>query len=105
LRTSYGISERRACDVFLTNRATIRYQPRRPDQAGLKIRIMDLAATRLRYGYRCTHVLLRREGRQINHERKRRISRELGLQLRIKTPNRKVKAKLREDHVPAMGAQ
>ena len=98
---SYGVSERRACDVFPTNRATIRYRSRRPDQASLEMRIKDLAVTRVRYGYRRIHVLLRREGWRINHKKTRRIYRELGLQLRKKTPKRKVKAKLREDRVPA----
>lgn len=60
-----------------------------------------MASTRVRYGYRRIHVLLRREGWQINHKRTRRIYRELGLQLRNKTPKRKVKAKLREDRVVA----
>ena len=49
------------------------------------------------YGYRRVHVLLRREGWHINQKRTRRIYRELGLQLRNKTPKRRVKAKLRED--------
>ena len=101
MQSSYGVSERRACDVFPTNRATVRYKSRRPDQASLEMRIKELAATRVRYGYRRIHVLLRREGWQINHKKTRRIYRELGLQLRNKTPKRKVKAKLREDRVPA----
>jgi putative transposase len=101
LRASYGVSERRACDAFPTSRATIRYKSRRPDQASLQMRIKELAATRVRYGYRRIHVLLRREGWVIDHKRTRRIYRELGLQLRNKTPKRKVKAKLREDRVPA----
>jgi putative transposase len=37
----------------------------------------------------------------INHKRTRRIYRELGLQLRNKTPKRRVKAKLREDRQTA----
>ncbi len=45
------------------------------------MRIKELAATRVRYGYRRIHVLLRREGWQINHKKTRRIYRELGLQL------------------------
>jgi putative transposase len=36
-------------------------------------------------------------GWQINQNKTRRIYRELGLQLRNKTPKRRVKAKLRED--------
>jgi putative transposase len=40
---------------------------------------------------------LRREGFAINQKKTRRIYRELGLQLRNKTPKRRVKAKLRDD--------
>ena len=77
MQTSYGVSERRACDVFPTNRATVRYKSRRPDQASLEMRIKGLAATRGRYCYSRIHVLLRREERQINHKRTRRIYPEL----------------------------
>ena len=41
-------------------------------------------------------MLLRREGWAINLKKTHRIYRELGLQLRNKTPKRRVKAKLRE---------
>ena len=58
----------------------------------------------MRYGYRRVHVLLRREGWPINHKRTRRLYRELGLQLRNKTPKRRVKAKLRDDRRPATRA-
>ena len=51
----------------------------------------------MRYGYRRVHTLLRREGFAINQKKTRRIYRELGLQLRNKTPKRRVKAKLRDD--------
>ncbi len=64
-------------------------------------RIKEIAATRVRYGYRRIHVLLCREGWQVNHKRVYRHYRELGLQLRHKTPKRRVKAKLREDRRPA----
>ncbi len=47
------------------------------------------------------HVLLRREGWDINIKKTHRIYNELGLQLRNKTPERRVKAKLREDRAPA----
>ena len=55
------------------------------------------AQTRVRYGYRRVHVLLRREGWEINLKKTHRIYNELGLQLRNKTPKRRVKAKLRDD--------
>lgn len=37
----------------------------------------------------------------MNHKRSYRLYKELGLQLRNKTPKRRVKAKLREDRSPA----
>jgi putative transposase len=72
-----------------------------PCQAQLSERIKEIAATRVRYGYRRIHVLLRREGWRVNHKRVHRLYREMGLQLRHKTPKRRVKAKLREDRRPA----
>ena len=55
----------------------------------------------MRYGYRRIHVLLRREGWRVNHKKVCRLYAELGLQLRNKTPKRRVKAKLREDRSSA----
>jgi putative transposase len=51
----------------------------------------------VRYGYCRIHVLLRREGWRVNAKRVYRLYREMGLQLRTKTPKRRVKAKPRED--------
>lgn len=98
------MSIRRACRVLEVDTSTYHYRSRRPDQAGLEGRIRGICATRVRYGYRRVHVLLRREGWRVNHERTCRIYRELGLQLRNKTPTRRVKAKLREDCRPASQA-
>ncbi len=67
-------------------------------------RIKEIAETRVRYGCRRIHVLLRREGWEINPKRVYRLYKELGLQLRNKTPKRRVKAKLREDRCPAVRA-
>ncbi len=57
----------------------------------------------VRYGYRRVHVLLDREGWGINVKKVYRIYRELGMQLRHKTPKRRVKAKLRDDRAVAIG--
>ena len=54
-------------------------------------------------GYRRIHVLLRREGWQVNIKKTRRIYNELGLQLRNKRPKRRVQAKLRDDCQEAVG--
>jgi putative transposase len=92
---------RRACRVFLVDTSSYHYKPRRRGQAELEQRIREIAETRMRYGYRRVHVLLLREGWMVNIKRTRRIYVALGLQLRAKTPRRRVKAKLREDRVPA----
>lgn len=93
----WGVSIRRACKALQFNASTYHYKSRRLGQAGLERRIKEICETRVRYGYRRVHVLLRREGWAINMKKTRRIYRELGLQLRNKTPKRRVKAKLRED--------
>lgn len=48
------------------------------------------------------HVLLRREGWDVNAKRIYRLYKEMGMQLRNKTPRRRVKAKLREDRTDAV---
>lgn len=83
------------------SRSTWRYQSRRDEQVALKQRIREITETRTRYGYLRIHALLRREGWVVNRKRIYRLYREMGLQLRHKTPRRRVKAKLREDRQPA----
>lgn len=100
LRIGYRISIRRACRAFPLDRSTYHYRSRRPDQASLRKRIREMAETRVRYGYRRIHVLLCREGWKVNEKRIHRLYRLEGLQLRRKTPRRKVSAKLREDRLP-----
>jgi putative transposase len=96
------VSIRRACRTFELDTSTYHYRSHRPDQAVIKARMREICATRVRYGYRRVHVLLQREGWQVNHKRTYKLYRELGLQLRNKTPRRRVKAKLREDRQPAV---
>ena len=83
--------------------AAVCLQTAKGGQAGLELRIKEICETRVRYGYRRVHVLLRREGWQVNIKKARRIYNELGLQLRNKRPKRRVKAKLREDRQEAIG--
>jgi len=98
-RSTWRVSIRRACRALPVERST--YRSRRAGQAQLIERIREIAATRVRYGYRRIHVLLRRQGWQVNAKRVYRLYREIGLQLRNKAPKRRVKAKLREDRRPA----
>jgi putative transposase len=83
-RTGFRISERRACHLVGVARSSYRYRSQAADQTALRIRLRDLAATRVRYGYRRLHILLRREGWRINHKRVYRLYREEGLGIRVK---------------------
>lgn len=98
----WNVSIRRACRVLEFDTSSYHYKSRRRDQAGIEARIKDICATRVRYGYRRVHVLLKREGWDVNVKRTYRIYRDLGLQLRNKTPKRRVKAKLRDDRQEAV---
>ena len=46
------------------------------------MRLKELAAARVRYGYRRLHVLLRREGWPVNHKRTYRLYSDEGLSIR-----------------------
>lgn len=92
MRHAFQVSERRACRVAKVHRPLVRYQSQADDQAVLRKRIRDIAAVRVRYGYLRIHVLLRREGWQVNHKRVYRLYCEEGLHLRHKRPRRHVSA-------------
>ena len=96
VRATWKVSIRRTCAVLRAERSSYHYKGRRRSQAALARRIKEIAQTCVRYGYRRIHVLLRREGWEINPKRVYRLYKELGLQLRNKTPKRRVKAKLRD---------
>lgn len=101
VREAWKVLVRKACEALRIDRSLYTYKSRRGEQAGLKQRIKEICETRVRYGYRRVHVLLVREGWTINMKRTRRLYNELGLQLRNKTPKRRVKAKLRDDRTEA----
>jgi putative transposase len=103
LQGTFQVSIRRACGVLMFQKSSYFYKPRRLSQAALKQRIEEIAKTRVRYGYRRIHVLLRREGWPVNAKRVYRLYVEAGLQIRNKRPKRKVSAKLRDDRRPPVG--
>ena len=65
------------------------------------MRLKELAATRVRYGYRRLHILLQREGWQVNAKRVYRLYREENLSLRTKPPKRRVSCRKRCDRPEA----
>lgn len=103
LRGTWRVSIRRAYSAIRAERSSYHYKSRRPDRAHLKARIREIAETRVRYGYRRIHVLLRREGWRVNVKLVNRLYCEMSLQLRNKSPKRKVKAKLREGREAPQG--
>jgi putative transposase len=82
LQSTYEMSERRACRLIGSDRTSVRYQARRPDDGALRERLKALAQDRRRFGYRRLHVLLRREGHEVNKKRVQRIYREERLTVR-----------------------
>jgi putative transposase len=75
-------SERRACALLGMHPRTYRYASRRPDDAEVRRRLRELANERRRFGYRRLHILLRREGVELNHKKLFRLYREERLTVR-----------------------
>ncbi len=103
LRERYRVSERRACKVVQIQRNSYRYQSTKDPQVALRMRLKDLAETRVRYGYRRLTILLNREGWRVNHKRIHRLYLEENLMIRRKTPRRRVSAKIRMDTLQVTG--
>ena len=79
-------------------RSVFRYESVTDSQIALRMRLRELAMSRVGYGYRRLHILLWREGWNVNHKRVYRLYREEGLGMRSKPPRRRracLKRKLR----------
>jgi putative transposase len=69
LKTVFTASSRRVSGLMTINRATTNHRSRRDPQTAHKMRLRELAASRVRFGYRRLTVLLRREGWAVNAKR------------------------------------
>lgn len=87
---------------FAVRSLSLSLQSRRTDPAFLKKRIKEICETHVRYGYRRVCYILPRGGWVVNTKKVYRFCSDLGLQLRKRTPKRRVKAKPREDRAPAV---
>ena len=64
LQGAYGIGERRACHATGFGRSSQRYGKRSDPQVAMRMRLKELAAARVRYGYGgCTSCRDGRAGR------------------------------------------
>ena len=90
LQQAYRLSGRRACQVLCLHRSTYNYRSVADPHNELRMRIRDLATTRLGWGYRRLTVLLQREGWPVGPKLIYRLYREENLLLRPKSPRRRV---------------
>ena len=100
VRVCYRVAERRACRVLGFARSSFRYKSRRDQRAELRVRLRDLAASRVHYGYQRLWVLLRREGWIVNKKLVYRLYREEGLGIRRRKPRRRKSVQVREARPP-----
>jgi len=103
-QVAYRVAERRACRVLGFARSSFRYQSRRDPRAELRVRLRDLAASRVHYGYVRLWVLLRREGWVVNKKLVYRLYCEEGLGIRRRKPRRRKSVQVREARVPVQHA-
>jgi putative transposase len=87
LKQDFACTERLACSVLQCPVSTFRYRSSKSD-AELRERLTRLAHEQPPFGYRRLHVLLRRDGEQINHKRVWRVYREAGLSVKRKRRKR-----------------
>ena len=89
VEVEYQISERHACRLMELGRSTHRYRARKSERdSALRTRLKELAAKRMRFGYRRLTAMLVREGMPANHKRVYRLYREEGLAMRIRQRRR-----------------
>jgi putative transposase len=89
VEVGYQMSERHACRLMGLGRSTHRYRARKAERdARLRNRLKELAARRMRFGYRRLTAMLVREGMPANHKRVYRLYREEGLAMRIRQRRR-----------------
>ena len=100
----YKASRRQVCRALGFPRATDYYRSRKDPQDALRVRLRDLAAARVKYGYRRLHVLLRREGWKVNKKRVLRLYQQEALALRRKNPRRRASVRTREGRPPVEAA-
>ena len=93
LKNRYITSERRACRLAGIARGVYSYKSCRDPQTALRLRMKELAMTRMRYGYRKIGVLLKREGFLHSMGMLYRVYLEEGLSLRYR-PGRRSKAQV-----------
>ena len=82
LCSAHDVSKRRACSVLGIDRSGVRYHSVRPDDRDLRKTMKEIASERRRSGYRRIHMMLQRQGWEVNQKKVRRLYREEKLQVK-----------------------
>jgi putative transposase len=101
LMQRFGSSQRQALRVVSLSASVYFYRSVARDAEALTMRIKEIAHTRVHYGYRRIHVMLRREGYKDNVKRVHRLYQDQGLSLRHKRPKRNKAAQSRQPKATA----
>ena len=78
----HGVSQRRACEALEVDRSSVRYRTVRAPDVELREAMRAVASQRRRFGYRRIHVMLQRQGIEMNIKKLRRLYAEEKLQVR-----------------------
>jgi len=100
MRARTSLSERRACQLLGLSRSVLHYASQRHDD-GLQARLVELAGERRRFGYRRLHILIEREGFEVNHKRVHRLYKAAGLAVRRRRKRDRVAVERRPLQVPS----
>ena len=94
LWSHYLVSARRVCGLIAMADSSFRYVSRRNDEP-LRLRLLEAAREKPRWGYRRLQIVLDQSGGHVNHKRIYRVYREAGLMIR-----RKARKHLRREGPP-----
>jgi putative transposase len=94
LYAHYLVSQRRVCGLKVLAESSGRYVSRCNDEP-LRLRLLEAAREKPRWGYRRLQVVLDQTGEHVNHKRIYRVYREAGLMIR-----RRARKRLRREGAP-----
>jgi len=98
IQEDYQISERRACRLIGISQNIKRYQPvDKTEDKQITERLVSLSSRWKRFGYRRLHIMLLREGLQINHKRTYRLYKNAGLSLKRRSKKKRYEKRGRPD--------
>ncbi len=95
----YALNKRRARRLIEQTRSVHYYRSVNDPRHDLRARMHEIARTRVRYGFRRIHVLLKRDGWQLGKNQMYRLYREEQLQLRSKLPKRRKMVVVRQQRI------